>query len=80
MFLAGTTNIAPGDSVAFTLDRDDLAIAASAVDIYFAEKAVFKEIICSFREKVSSATRPQRSPPPNRKTRLLAAKGGAGGC
>jgi hypothetical protein len=60
MFLSGITNIAPGDGVSFTLDRDDLALACASVDTYFADKAVFKEVICSFQQKIATGDKPQR--------------------
>lgn len=72
MFLTGTTNIQAGNGENFILDYDALAALAGTFDPYFAEKAVFKEVLCLFQEQSSIATRPQR--------KSLSFKNGATSC
>jgi hypothetical protein len=60
MFLTGTTNIQAGNGENFVLDYDALAIVAGTIDQYFADKAVYREVICMYQQASSTATRPQR--------------------
>lgn len=60
MFLSGTTNIQAGNGETFVLDYDALAIVAGTIDQYFAEKAVYREVICMYQQASSTGTRPQR--------------------
>jgi len=60
MFLTGTTNIQAGNGEDFVLDYDQLAQLAGTFDPYFAEKAVYREVLCLYQEASTTASRPQR--------------------
>ena len=60
MFLTGTTNIQAGNGENFILDYDALAALAGTIDPYFAEKGVFKEVLCLYQEQSFVGSAPQR--------------------
>ena len=60
MFLTGTTNIDVGNGETFTIDYDALAAFLGTLDSYYGEKEVYREVLCTYQEQTSNATKPQR--------------------
>jgi hypothetical protein len=60
MFLTGTTNIQAGNGETFTLGYSALATLAGTLDPYYAETAVYREVLVMYKEQSTVASRSQR--------------------